>query len=90
MHRILFICTVWLGLPLAMMAQARDPRFDKMEPRVDKVEMETEQLKRTIADQDRRIAELEKTVQALQAAADPSPAPSPRRLPRGSSLPIGI
>ena len=81
MHRILFICTVWLGLPLAMMAQARDPRVDKIEPRMDKVEMETEQLKRTIADQDRRIAELEKTVQALQASANPRPGPIPAPTP---------
>lgn len=63
---------IWLFhliLPLAAMAQARDPR-------VDALVTETAQLKTTIADQERRIADLEKAVKALQAAAKP-PAPQP-------------
>jgi hypothetical protein len=78
MSRTLAACIVWLLYSTqtpALLAQARDPR-------VDKLTAETEELKRTVADQDKRIAELEKTVKMLQAAAAPPlPAPIPSPVP---------
>src|SRR5580658_4441401 len=65
---------LYLTLPLAAMAQTRDPR-------VDTLTTEMAQLKRTVADQDQRIAELEKTVKALQAIAMPKPERIPAPTP---------
>ncbi len=78
MPRNLAFCSVWLLLSAiqtpALLAQARDPR-------VDKLTTETAELKRTVADQDRRIADLERMVKMLQSTVAPLPAPIPSPTP---------
>lgn len=81
MSRNTLICLAGLFLaagPSRVMAQAHDPR-------VEKLTMEVDDLKRTVADQDKRIAVLEQTVKMLQAAANPLPAPIPSPTPAWKS-----
>ncbi|HEY1753966.1 MAG TPA: outer membrane protein assembly factor BamE [Bryobacteraceae bacterium] len=74
MFRNFTLCSVWLAVPLAAMAQAHDPR-------VDALTTEVSQLKRTVADQEQRIAQLETAVKTLQAIANPLPERIPNPTP---------
>ena len=75
---VLFIICLSMTLPAAAQSQTQSPA---KESQLDELKKETAQLKALLAEEGRRIAELEKMVKALQAIANPAPAPIPSPAP---------